>query len=104
MGKPAWMPLLPLEKVYQFEPVPDGVSGDAAKHVWGGEACLWTEEVPQEKIYGAIFPRLLALAEVTWSPAAGKNYEDFAARVKLHAAWLKGMGVEYGRPPEEDAK
>ncbi len=104
VGKPAWMPLLPLEKVYQFEPVPDGVSGDAAKHVWGGEACLWTEEVPQEKIYDALFPRLLALAEVTWSPATGKNYADFAARVKLHAAWLRGMGVEYGRPPEEDAK
>jgi hexosaminidase len=104
VGKPAWMPLLPLEKVYQFEPVPKEVSGDEAKLIWGGEACLWTEAVPQEKIYGALFPRLLALAEVTWSPAAGKNYEDFAARVKLHAAWLKGMGVEYGRPPGEAAK
>jgi hexosaminidase len=104
VGKPAWMPLLPLEKVYQFEPVPRELSADVARHVWGGEACLWTEEVPQEKVYGALFPRLLALAEVTWSPVGGKNYEDFAARVKLHAAWLKGMGVEYGRPPDEAAK
>ncbi len=104
VGKPDWMPLLPLEKVYQFEPVPKGVSGEAAKRVWGGEACLWTELVPQEKVSGTLFPRLLALAEVTWSPAAEKNYDDFAARVKLHAAWLKGMGVEYGRPTEETAK
>jgi hexosaminidase len=103
-GKPDWMPLLPLEKVYQFEPVPEGVSADAAKHVWGGEACLWTEQVPQENVYAALFPRLLALAEVTWSPADGRNYDEFAARVALHAAWLKRMGVEYGRPPEETAK
>ena len=104
MGKPDWMPLLPLEKVYQFDPMPKGLSPEAAKHVLGAEACLWTELVPQEKVYSALFPRLLALAEVAWSPAAGKNYNDFASRVKLHAAWLKGMGVEYGRPPEETAK
>jgi hexosaminidase len=104
VGKPAWMPLLPLEKIYQFEPVPKGVSGDAAKHVWGAEACLWTEQVPHEKVYSALFPRLLALAEVTWSPVDGKNYDDFASRVRLHAAWLKGMGVEYGRPSEDTAK
>ncbi len=104
VGKPDWMPLLPLEKVYQFEPVPKEASADAAKRVWVGEACLWTEQVPQENVNGALFPRLLALAEVTWSPTDGRNYEDFAARVKLHAAWLKRMGVEYGRPSEEAAK
>ena len=93
-GKPDWMPLLPLKKVYQFDPVPEGVSGDAAKQVWGAEACLWTELVPQDKVYAALFPRLLALAEVTWSPAEGRNYDDFTARVKLHGAYLKGMGVE----------
>jgi hexosaminidase len=104
VGKPDWMPLLPLDKVYQFEPVPKEASADAAKRVWGGEACLWTEQVPQEKVNGALFPRLLALAEVTWTPANGIDYQDFAARVTLHAAWLKGMGVEYGRPSEEKAK
>ena len=103
-GKPDWMILLPLRKVYEFDPVPEGVSGEAAKHVWGAEACLWTEQVPQDKVYAALFPRLLALAEVAWSPAEGKNYDDFAARVKLHAAWLEPMGVEYGRPPEETAR
>jgi hexosaminidase len=104
VGKPDWMPLLPLEKVYQFEPVPKEVSGEVAKHVWGGEACLWTEQVPQEKVNGALFPRLLALAEVTWSPANGMNYQDFAARATMHGAWLKGLAVDYGRPSEEVAK
>jgi hexosaminidase len=102
-GKPDWMPLLPLNKVYQFEPAPKELNADAAKQVWGGEACLWTELVPQEKVYSALFPRLLAVAEVTWSPSEGKNYDDFAARVNRHAAWLKNMGVQWNRPSGQPA-
>ncbi|MEI7633630.1 MAG: beta-N-acetylhexosaminidase [bacterium] len=99
MNKPKWMPLLPLEKVYSFEPTPAALNTTEAKHILGGEACLWTELVPQDKVDAQIFPRLLALAEAVWSPREGKDYADFARRVARHEARLARMGVKYGKPP-----
>lgn len=102
MGKPKWMPLLDLEKVYSFEPVPADLEPEFRKHILGGEACLWTELLPREKVYGALFPRMLALAEVVWSPADGKDFADFRGRVERMEGRLGRMGVEYGKPPEAD--
>jgi hexosaminidase len=92
--KPKWMPVLDLEKVYSFEPAPPGLSPQESKHILGGEACLWTEFVPQEKVDAQMFPRLLALAEVVWSQGRKTEFRDFARRVEAHMARLKQMGVD----------
>ena len=39
------------------------------------------------------FPRLSALAEVTWSPAKHKDYADFLERMKSHLKRLDVMDV-----------
>ena len=60
---------LPLSKVYSFNPVPEELSADAAKHILGGQANLWTEYVPDLKHAEYMtFPRIAALAEAVWSP------------------------------------
>jgi len=101
MKKPDWMPLLPLEKVYTFEPAPSTLGTTEAKHIMGGEACLWTEFLPQDKVYAQIFPRLLALAEVVWSPREARDYGDFSARVQRNEARYEQMGVKYGKFPQK---
>jgi hexosaminidase len=93
-AKPKWMPVLDLEKAYAFEPAPPGLSGDESKRILGGEACLWTEHVPQEKVDAQMFPRILALSEVVWSPGRKTEFRDFARRVESHMARLKQMGVD----------
>ncbi len=92
---------LPVEKVYSFEPVPAELKPAEATHVLGAQANLWTEyiETPEHAEY-MLFPRLLALAEVVWSPKE-KNWPDFARRLLAHYDFLAEKGVNFRVPPPE---
>ena len=103
-GDPTYEPLsigsyVPLEKVYSFEPVPKELTADEAKYVIGGQANIWTEymKTPAHVEYMA-FPRMLALAEVLWSPAEGRGYSDFYRRMLAHLPRLDAQGVSYRIP------
>ena len=39
------------EKVYSFEPVPEGLSQREEQSIIGGECNMWTEHVPDEKAW-----------------------------------------------------
>jgi hexosaminidase len=41
------------------------------------------------------FPRLSALAEVTWSPKEARNYDNFLQRLKADEQRLNQLGVNY---------
>ena len=87
---------LPLEKVYGYEPIPAALNAEQARHVLGAQCQLWTEYIPNpQHLEYMAFPRLCALAEVTWSPAARKDYADFNARLRTHLARLDVIGVNY---------
>ena len=84
---------LPLSKVYSFEPVPSGLSPDEAAKIIGVQANLWCEYVPTEPHAELmIYPRLYALAEVAWSPASGRDYEDFHRRALSLCAQMEAEG------------
>ncbi|WP_405459297.1 beta-N-acetylhexosaminidase [Streptomyces sp. NBC_00101] len=91
-----------LEDVYRFEPVPPGLSEEAARHVLGTQANAWTEVMPDRaRVDYQVYPRLAALAEVAWSalPApAARDFAGFTARMEPHYARLDALGVGY-RPP-----
>ncbi|HTQ09295.1 MAG TPA: family 20 glycosylhydrolase, partial [Fimbriimonadaceae bacterium] len=95
---------LPLEKVYQFEPIPAALSADEAKHVLGGQGNLWAEFIPNPKhMEYMAFPRLCAMAEVLWSPKTGRTYEDFISRLQTDLHRLDVLDVAY-RPLSTDPK
>jgi hexosaminidase len=103
-GDPAVEPpaiggFLPLERVYGFEPVPDGLPPRAEAHVLGAQGNVWTEylETPDAVEYMA-FPRALALAEVTWSPRAARSWDGFLARLGPRLAELEARGVRFRVP------
>ena len=78
----AYRGIITLEKVYLFEPVPEGLTGDEAKHIIGAQACLWTEMVQDGKTAEyMILPRLTALSEVLWSAPESRNWENFKTRL-----------------------
>ncbi len=68
---------------YEFEPVPDGVAEDEAKLIIGGEGCLWTEQIPEQRVLPRAVPRMRALAEMLWTEPAGKDFENFLLRERL---------------------
>jgi hexosaminidase len=103
-GNPAFEPpanggLIPLEKVYAFEPVPDSLTEAEARHVLGAQANVWTEymKTPATVEYMA-FPRLLALAEVVWSARSARNWGDFAQRLPAQLAVLDRLDVNFRVP------
>ncbi|QES06360.1 beta-N-acetylhexosaminidase [Streptomyces venezuelae] len=91
-----------LEDVYRFEPVPPGLSPEAAAHILGTQANVWTEVMEnRSRVDYQVFPRLAAFAEVAWSalPAPeARDHADFARRMRTHYRRLDALGVDY-RPP-----
>lgn len=85
---------LPLEKVYSFEPIPAELTPEQHKHILGAQANVWTEYIntPLKLDYMA-WPRGIALAEVVWSPAAARNFVDFATRLETHVEQLRKEGI-----------
>jgi hexosaminidase len=85
-----------LSKTYSFDPVPAELSVDEASHILGTEGCLWGEFVPDvERANYMLFPRLLAIAEVGWTPADSRHWEDFVDRLDYNLLRLKNVGIGY---------
>lgn len=88
--------LLPLEKVYKFDVIPDSLTVAEASQVWGGQGCLWTEYVstPWKAEY-CLFPRLSALAENLWSAPECKNWERFVQKMEQQYQRYDLWGARY---------
>ncbi|MBC6609466.1 family 20 glycosylhydrolase [Hymenobacter sp. BT507] len=88
----------PLSQLYRYEPVPAELTPAQARHVRGVQANVWTEYMPTAgKLEYMVFPRLLALAEIAWSPPSGRDYPAFLQRVRTHDSVLRHRGVAPSR-------
>lgn len=90
----------PVDKVYSYEPVPDSLTPDQAKHVLGAQGNVWTEYIGNEKkAEYMIFPRMSALSEVLWSPKQSRNWSDFEKRLvtqfKRYDLWKVNYSKAY---------
>lgn len=87
---------LPLDRVYQFEPMPEKLVPELQTHVLGGQANLWSEYIPNlRQVEYMMFPRLGALSEVDWSPKSARDWNSFQARAALNEKRLDALGVNY---------
>jgi len=101
----------PVEKCYSFEPMFPEIASDRANRILGIEGCQWLgnvsrlylestgEIMPLSRIEYQTYPRLLALAEVAWSPREARDWNDFRMRLKRYGQRLDAMGVGYYRDP-----
>jgi hexosaminidase len=77
------------------------VSGVTDRNVIGVEGDMWTETIASlSNADYMIFPRLLALAEVAWSPSARRTaaspaYHDFLRRLATQGARLQAAGINF---------
>ena len=73
---------VPVEKVYEFEPVAKDLTPEQAKHILGVQANLWGEYIAYPShIQYMVLPRMAALAEVQWMQPENKNFDEFKERV-----------------------
>lgn len=93
-----WGGFNPLPDVHAF-PESLGLSADQEAKVLGIQACLWTETaVTRERRDFLTWPRLIALAEAAWTPAARKDYASFEQRLRPQLGWLKRRGIGFYDP------
>ena len=100
-GDPANEPLAigghtTLQKVYSYEPVPEGLNAEEAKYILGAQGNVWTEYIltPEDVEYMAV-PRMLALAEVLWTPKEKRDEADFISRLEREFPRLDTLHVHY---------
>lgn len=105
-----WVGLVPLEKVYQLNPMVEGLDQKYRSQVLGASGTLWADqfihgtilqeigplnEDRSEKYFDYLtFPRMSALAEVTWTPVAQQNWDSFEERMSRH--YLRYQNAGYG--------
>ena len=86
--------MTPLKKVYTFDPLPEGLTEMGRPGVIGVETPLWTEFIEDfEKLCKMAFPRLLAVAERSWTYEESCDYADFRRRAEENRPWLQSQGV-----------
>ncbi|MCG8580219.1 MAG: family 20 glycosylhydrolase [Bacteroidales bacterium] len=89
---------IPLEKVYNFNPIPKELSPENARHILGGQGNLWTEQVPDKAhMQYMAFPRMAAMAEVLWTNESEREWMDFSQRIRQIGSTYDAMGLNYAR-------
>jgi hexosaminidase len=87
---------LSVSNIYTFNPLPSGLPAQYDTNILGAQCTLFTEYVPSyENVMFKMFPRLDALAEVTWTPSGLLNYTNFTQRLAADEQRLAQMGVNY---------
>jgi len=87
-----------LNKVYQFNPIPENLSAEESKYIWGTQGNLWTEYILDfNHVQYMIFPRIMALSEVAWGTSNPDQYKEFEDRVIAQFPILDRKGIHYSR-------
>jgi hexosaminidase len=95
-----WAALIDVNDAYNWDPALY-MTGVTEQNIVGVEAPLWGETV--RNITAAEYlamPRLVAIAEVAWTPQALREWQGFRSRVAAHAPRWNYLGVNYYRSPQ----
>ena len=86
----------PIEKVYDFDPVPVVLNEQERSYILGAQANVWTEYLnsPASVEY-AVFPRIAALSEALWTVPENKNKQRFLGNIQEHFSYLDLYQINY---------
>lgn len=95
-----WAGLVEVRDAYEWDPATlvDGVGED---DVLGVEAPLWSETITNgADIEFMAFPRLPGAAEIGWSPATGRSWDEYRTRLAAQAERWQALDVSFYRSPQ----
>lgn len=88
---------LPIEKVYSYNPYPSSLTAEQKQHILGVQANVWSEYMLENSdVEEMILPRMSALSEVVWNPAA-RQWDSFLSRLPRHFERFDAMGSNASR-------
>ncbi|MBQ5856154.1 MAG: family 20 glycosylhydrolase [Bacteroidales bacterium] len=89
---------IPVERVYEFEPIPSDLTEEEAKHILGAQANLWVEYIKDmNTVFYRILPRMDALTEVQWVSPEQKDYDSFRKRAYKMVEFYDLKGWNYAK-------
>gem|GEM_PF-4333 len=96
----AWAGTTSVREAYDWDPA-TLIEGVGAADVLGLEAALWSETIEDRRGLDYLaFPRLLGLAEIAWSPAAGRTWREYRGRLAAHGARLGARRIGFHEAPD----
>ena len=94
-----WAANIEVKDAYDWDPatVAKGIPESA---LIGVEAPIWSETLANMRdVELMAFPRLPAIAEIGWSRAGARTWDDFRNRLGAHGPRLTALGVNFYRAP-----
>ncbi|HBX70674.1 MAG TPA: hypothetical protein DEH25_15165 [Chloroflexi bacterium] len=96
----SWAGTVSVEQAYTWDPVTE-VRGLAESAIVGVEAPLWSETLRTlADVEFMTFPRLPGIAEIGWSAAEGRGWEEYQGRLAAQGPRWEARGVNFYRAPE----
>jgi len=90
-----WAGYIEVDSAYQWDPAAYA-KGVAQQNILGVEAALWTETITNmNDIEYMVFPRLSGYAEIGWSPATARHWEEYKVRLGNHALRYKALDIDF---------
>ena len=90
-----WAAYIEVDSAYLWDPatIADGITQD---DILGVESPLWSETlVTMDDIEYMAFPRILGHAEIGWSPAAARNWDEYKVRLGKHGKRLTAKEINF---------
>ena len=88
--------LITLDKVYSYEPIPEGLDINEATKILGAQANVWTEYIKKpEMVEYMSVPRMTALSEIVWSKRKVRDIDEFRKRLNFFRYFLDKKNINY---------
>ena len=86
---------LPIEAVYNYNPIPASLTPQEAAYIKGVQGNLWTEYIANKDLASfMLYPRAMAIAENGWTKTK-TGFDHFTSRVTMWQPLLKQKGLHY---------
>ena len=90
-----WAAYIEVDKAYNWDPA-KLVPEIKQENIIGIEAALWSETVSKhEEAEYLIYPRLLGYAEIGWTPAPLRKWDEYKVRLAKHGERMKVMNINF---------
>ncbi|MDP4223419.1 MAG: family 20 glycosylhydrolase [Bacteroidota bacterium] len=90
-----WAGYLEVDSAYSWDPA-TMIAGITRENIIGVEAALWTETITNmNDIEYMVFPRLPGYAEIGWTPASLRNWDEYKLRLAEQGERFKAMNIDF---------
>ena len=93
-----------VQRVYDFEPVPESLNEEEKANIIGAQGCIWTEWTKDSiKMEWQMMPRISALSELQWTKPEKKDFGNYLERLRRHVKIYDNNGWNWKSLDEADS-